>query len=84
MRRSVFASNLQLIEERNAAQVAAGYSAVHGVTRFSDLTQAEFRAFSQSFSKRNGGRSAADEAAHYMVRVLECVERLRPRNVAFC
>ena len=38
---SVFMDTLKLIEERNAAEQG---SATHGITRFADLTQEEFRA----------------------------------------
>jgi hypothetical protein len=41
-RYNVFVSNLKLIDERNARETAAGGNAVHGVTRFADLTQQEF------------------------------------------
>jgi hypothetical protein len=38
----IFVKNLSVIEERNTAERAAGGSAVHGVTKFSDLLQEEF------------------------------------------
>jgi Cathepsin propeptide inhibitor domain (I29) len=41
----VFLSNLALFDERNEAERQAGGSAVHGITRFADLTPEEFRAF---------------------------------------
>lgn len=37
-----FVSNLKLIDERNAAERKVGGSAVHGITRFADLTHTEF------------------------------------------
>lgn len=37
-----FKSSLELIDERNTAEKMAGGSAVHGITKFSDLTQEEF------------------------------------------
>ena len=40
----VFQKNLLLIEERNAAERNAGGSAMHGITRFADVTQEEFKA----------------------------------------
>lgn len=40
---SVFVKNLQLIDERNDAELANGGEAVHGITKFMDLTQDEFR-----------------------------------------
>lgn len=40
----VFASNLELVEKRNAENVAAGGKPVHGVTKFMDLTPEEFKA----------------------------------------
>jgi len=41
----IFVKNMRVAEERNAAEKAAGGSAVHGITRFSDLTQEEFSNF---------------------------------------
>ena len=41
---AVFSANLKLIDERNAAEKAAGGHAEHGITRFSDLTEEEFKA----------------------------------------
>lgn len=35
----IFLKNLEVVKERNAAERAAGGSAVHGITKFSDLTQ---------------------------------------------
>jgi C1A family cysteine protease len=37
-----FIANLKLMDQRNKEELAAGGNAVHGITRFSDLTQAEF------------------------------------------
>jgi len=39
----VFKENMEMVESRNQANIAAGGESVHGVTRFSDLTQDEFR-----------------------------------------
>ena len=41
---AVFTENLKLIDERNAAEKAAGGHAEHGITRFSDITEDEFAA----------------------------------------
>ena len=55
----VFQKTLSLIEERNAAERAAGGSAQHGITRFADLSQEEFRArylktvIPKDFQKKN-------------------------------
>lgn len=38
----VFKANLDIADERNAKEATAGGSAVHGVTKFSDLTSEEF------------------------------------------
>ena len=38
----IFTENLKVIDERNNAEKEKGGSAQHGITRFSDLTQAEF------------------------------------------
>jgi hypothetical protein len=40
----IFVSNLQLIDARNAEELAAGGNAVHGITKFADMSQDEFRA----------------------------------------
>jgi hypothetical protein len=40
----VFIQNLRDSDARNAEELAAGGNAVHGITRFSDLSQAEFEA----------------------------------------
>lgn len=43
MRRfTIFLENLKVVDSRNTAERAAGGSAVHGITRFSDLSQLEF------------------------------------------
>lgn len=39
-----FVANLKMIDQRNKEEIAAGGNAVHGITRFSDLTQSEFEA----------------------------------------
>jgi hypothetical protein len=38
----IFIDNLKVADARNAAELKAGGSAVHGVTKFSDLSQVEF------------------------------------------
>ena len=37
-----FTKTLKLIEERNAAEISAGGTAVHGITKFADMSQEEF------------------------------------------
>jgi len=37
-----FVDNLKVADQRNAAELKAGGSAIHGVTKFSDLSQVEF------------------------------------------
>lgn len=44
VRFAAFIANLKLIDERNAAEVANGGKAVHGITQFADLTKEEFKA----------------------------------------
>jgi hypothetical protein len=39
---AIFVDNLKVIDERNAAEKEAGGSALHGITKFSDLSQEEF------------------------------------------
>mmetsp|Transcript_81175 Transcript_81175/g.161929 ORF Transcript_81175/g.161929 Transcript_81175/m.161929 type:complete len:267 (-) Transcript_81175:78-878(-) len=41
---AAFVSNLHLIDARNKAEVAAGGTAVHGITKFADLSPEEFKA----------------------------------------
>ena len=41
-RYGVFINTLKTIDARNAAETARNGGAVHGITRFADLTQAEF------------------------------------------
>lgn len=43
LRFNIFVDKIQVIDERNARELQAGGNAVHGVTRFSDLTSHEFR-----------------------------------------
>lgn len=45
LRFNIFVDNLQVVDERNARELEMGGNAVHGLTRFSDLTQNEFRNF---------------------------------------
>jgi len=42
IRFKVFEQNLKVIDQRNAENIAAGGEAVHGITQFADMTQAEF------------------------------------------
>lgn len=39
---SIFVENMKIADERNAAEAAGGGSAVHGITKFSDMSQEEF------------------------------------------
>ena len=39
---NTFVANLAVIDSRNVAEAAAGGEAVHGITKFSDLSQQEF------------------------------------------
>jgi cathepsin L len=41
---AVFEANLQVIDARNAANIAAGGEAVHGVNEFADMSAEEFKA----------------------------------------
>lgn len=41
---TTFANNMQLIKENNKKNILAGGEAVHGITKFMDLTPAEFKA----------------------------------------
>ena len=39
---TIFLENLKMADRRNELELANGGSAVHGITNFSDLSQAEF------------------------------------------
>jgi C1A family cysteine protease len=39
---NIFLENIKLVDLRNLAEIRAGGSAIHGITKFSDLSQAEF------------------------------------------
>jgi hypothetical protein len=41
-RMQIFIDNLKMVDSRNAAEIAAGGTAVHGITKFLDLSQLEF------------------------------------------
>ena len=59
----IFVSNLKQIDERNAVELANGGSAVHGITMFSDMTQADFEDMYLSkldASKRIGNSTIVD------------------------
>ena len=43
LRFNIFVDNLQIVDERNAREIELGGNAVHGLTKFSDLSQNEFR-----------------------------------------
>lgn len=60
----IFMETLKLIEERNEAEKMHGGSAVHGITRFADMTQEEFRAqfLDMSMSMKLASRRAASQA----------------------
>ena len=43
-RLKIFLENLQIIDERNAKEARAGGSGVHGINKFADVSQDEFKA----------------------------------------
>jgi len=53
----LFLENLKASDSRNAAEVKAGGSAIHGITRFSDMSQSEFEAamLTSDISMKTGG-----------------------------
>jgi hypothetical protein len=54
LRYEVFKQNLYLCDERNAAEAAAFGDAVHGITKFSDMTDDEFASgYLLSFEERS-------------------------------
>jgi len=52
-RAAVFADNLERVAEQNREHVLAGGDAVFGITKFSDLTPAEFKAIYLTYQPRN-------------------------------
>ena len=56
-RYDVFTTNLKLADERNEREISLNGTARHGITKFSDLTQAEFDAQFLN-SKPNPGTNA--------------------------
>jgi len=52
-RLAIFADNLERVNVRNAQQVLLGGDAVHGVTKFMDLTPEEFKAMYLTYKHEN-------------------------------
>ncbi|GMI51320.1 hypothetical protein ScalyP_jg568 [Parmales sp. scaly parma] len=46
---AIFSENLDLVDARNKAELALGGDAIHGVTKFSDMSQEEFVSFYNNF-----------------------------------
>jgi len=60
----IFVENLKVADERNAKEAAAGGSAQHGVTKFSDMSQEEFSKFylnAHAGMKKGNGKVAEIE-----------------------
>jgi len=62
---SAFVQNLKHIDERNAAEKKAHGSAVHGITRFSDLTPEEFKARYLTYTKGEKTNVSSAKVAPY-------------------
>jgi C1A family cysteine protease len=62
VRFEIFVENLKIVDERNAAEVAVGGEKVHGMTKFSDLSQEEFadRYLNADASQKTKGAIVAD------------------------
>jgi C1A family cysteine protease len=58
----IFIDNLKMVDSRNAAELAAGGSAVHGITTFLDLTQLEFESkfLTSDPALKTGGATVAE------------------------
>jgi len=54
---SIFMENMKVADARNIADAKAGGTAVHGVTKYSDLTQEEFLRLVIGFNRETGPRS---------------------------
>jgi C1A family cysteine protease len=59
---TTFISTLKLIDARNAKEKAAGGTAVHGITKFADLTQEEFAAHYLNYSPSDSAGMNATKA----------------------
>jgi len=61
-----FIENLKSVDERNAAEASAGGSAVHGITKFSDMSQMEFekKMLSADVGMKTRGAIVADVPAY--------------------
>jgi len=59
---AIFLENLKIADRRNAEEIAYGGSAVHGITKFSDLTADEFaKSFlTADVSKKTGGAEVVE------------------------
>lgn len=58
----IFKSHLKLIDERNMIEEATGGSAVHGITKFADMTQEEFMSTFLDTSVKHRMHSRASNA----------------------
>lgn len=59
-----FKEFLSLIDQRNAKEVAAGGSAKHGVTKFADMSEEEFKKVYLNYKKPAGNHKAGKKAAN--------------------
>jgi len=57
---NIFLENLKLADQRNSEELKAGGSAVHGITKFTDLTQAEFESSFLTSDPAMKGESPAE------------------------
>jgi len=61
----VFVAFLAVVDARNGAEQAAGGTATHGVTRFADLSQEEFKAaYLSPYRRRDGASTAVMKVTH--------------------
>jgi C1A family cysteine protease len=71
-RYNIFVDNLRIIDDRNTMEINAGGSAQHGITKFSDWTQAEFEAkmLNSDVSMRSANREYVEVPPYEGVQTL--------------
>ena len=66
LRFGIFLDNLKIVDQRNTGELLIGGSAVHGITRFSDITQLEFEEkFLSAYKVLETGGTVKAEVAPY-------------------
>ena len=71
LRYNNFKDFLALVDDRNAAEVAAGGTyGTHGITKFADLSQAEFESTYLGFRMLNSTETSGDNSLYYYESVM--------------